>query len=165
MNRAAAETMPPESCELKRFRQKLHYSAIELVRSLGWVSRDKLVREVKNIFLWHWYKVETSRALDLNTLKDAVHKIKRMNKAHLLEHLIARDMCDTESDLAILTSKQRNKLVRVMVYVIKMSTEAQLKYIQDTVGVSAPIGLLTITEADQVIKRVEKWEAKILLSK
>ena len=165
MNRAEAETFPPVSKELRNFRKKLHWAARELVISYGWVARDKVIRECKNIFLWHFYKVETSKALTLDQIREAVHKIKRLNKQSMLTHLEARDVCDTENDLKILTSPQRNKLVRVMVYVIKMNTEAQLTYIEETVGIRTPIGLLTITEADQLIKRVEKWEAKILLHK
>lgn len=165
MNRAEAETLPPVSKELKIFRKRLHWAARDLVISYGWVARDKVIRECKNIFLWHFYKVETSKALTLEQIREAIHKIKRLNKQSMLKYLEARDVCDTENDLAKLTSKQRNKLVRIMVYVIKMGTEAQLNYIEETVSVRTPIGLLTITEADQVIKRVEKWEAKILLNK
>lgn len=165
MNRAEAETFPPVSKELKLLRKKLHWASRDLVVSFGWVAKDKIVREVKNIFLWHTYKVETSRALDLNTIREAIHKIKKISKAHVLEHLEARDLCDSENELLKLTSKQRNKLVRIMVYVLKLNTERQLNYIDECVNVRTPIGLLTMSEADVVIKRVEQWEAKVILNK
>ena len=165
MNRAEAETFPPVNKELKMYRQRLHIAARSLVISFGWIAKDKIVREVKNIFLWHTYKVETSRALDLDTIREACHKIKKLRREHVMEHLKARDLCDSENDLLKLTSKQRNKLVRIMVYVLKMDSARQAKYINDSVGYITPIGLLTMTEADIVIKRVEQWEAKVILNK
>lgn len=159
------ETFKPESQEIKNWRKKLHYRTRETIQSFGWASRDKIVREVKNIFLWKNYKVETSRALSLEQIREATHRIKRMNKDVLVQHLVARDVVDNENDLLLLSSKQRNKIVRIMVYVIKLSPAAQLTYIEETVSVKEPIGLLTVNEANEVIKRVEKWEANILLKK
>jgi hypothetical protein len=165
MNRAEAETFPPVSKELKLLRKNLHWAAQHLVTSFGWITKDKIVREVKSIFLWHTYKVETSRALDLDTIREAIHKIKKLNKDHILEHLQARNLCATENDLLKLTSSQRNKLMRIMVYVLKMDKIRQLNYINESVGHVTPIGLLTKTEANILIERVEQWEAKVLLNK
>lgn len=151
--------------EMKTLRKRLHFSARDLVWSFGWVMRDELIREVKNIFLWHTYKVETSRALTLDQLKDAFHKIKKMSREHIFIHLEARKFCNYETEIQQLTSNQRKRLIRVMVYVIKMDMDQQLEYIEKTIGKKYSIGELTRSEANLLIQRVERWEAKILLKK
>lgn len=151
--------------ELKHFRKQLHYGAQTLVRRYEWQERDALVREVKNIFLWHFYKVETSRALTLDQLKEAIGKIRRLKKESMLEHLEARQFCNSESQLKKLTEKQKNRLVRIMVYVLKLSLEKQLSYIEETLNVKTTIDGLTVSEANVLIQRVERWEAKIILNK
>ena len=70
--------------EMKTLRKRLHWAARDLVWSFGWVRRDELVQEVKNIFLWHSYKVETSRALTLEQLKEACHKIKKIQNQYFV---------------------------------------------------------------------------------
>lgn len=151
--------------ELKHFRKQLHWEAGRLVRKFEWLDRDKTVREVKNIFLWHFYKVETSRALTLDQLKEGIQKIKRLEKKSVLKHLEARNFIDVENQLHRLTDKQKKRLVRIMVYVLKLTLEQQISYIEKTVGIKTPIDGLTVFEADKVIQRVERWEAKVLLNK
>lgn len=152
--------------ELKHFRKELHRSAFKLVWSFGWVNRENLIREVKNIFLWTAYKVETSRALSLEQLKEGIRRIRKMPRSFVLNHLVdGRNFCTGENDLLQITSQQKKKLVRIMVYVLKLSLERQLSYIEETLNNKLSIEQLTVNEANTVIRRVEKWEAKILLKK
>lgn len=149
--------------EMKHLRKRLHFAARDLCWHFGWVRRDELTREVKNIFLWHTYKVETSRALTLEQLKEAFHKLKKMSREHVYEHLEARKFCNYETEIQQLTTPQRKRLIRIMVYVIKLTMEQQLAYIEKTIGQKLSIGELTRSEANLLIQRVERWEAKLLL--
>ncbi|MCE7856896.1 MAG: hypothetical protein DYG97_10180 [Ignavibacteria bacterium CHB3] len=151
--------------EMKTLRKRLHWAARDLVWSFGWVRRDELVQEVKNIFLWHTYKVETSRALTLEQLKDAFHKIKKMSREHTFIHLEARKFCDYETEIQQLTTKQKNRLIKVMAYVIKMSFDEQVAYIEKTLNKPMSIDQLTRSEANLLIQRVEQWETKLILKK
>lgn len=151
--------------EMKHLRKKLHLAARNLCCSFGWVKRNELTQEVKNIFLWHTYKVETSRALTEDQIKEAFHKIKKMKREHVYQHLEARKFCNYETEIQQLTTKQRNRLVRVMVYVIKMDLNQQVDYIEKTINKRLAIDQLTRSEANLLIQRVEKWEARILLNK
>lgn len=151
--------------EMKTLRKRLHWAARDLVWSFGWVRRDELVQEVKNIFLWHTYKVETSRALTLEQLKEACHKIKKMNREHIFHHLEARRFCNYETEIQQLTTKQKNRLIKVMAYVIKMSFDEQVSYIEKTLNKPMSIDQLTRSEANLLIQRVEQWEAKLILKK
>lgn len=151
--------------EMKRLRNRLHFAARNLCFSFGWVTRDELVKEVKNIFLWHSYKVETSRALSLEQLREAMHKIKKMSREHIFHHLEARRFCNYETEIQQLTTKQKNRLIRIMVYVIKMSMDEQIAYIEKTLNKQMSIDQLTRSEANLLIQRVEQWEAKLILKK
>jgi hypothetical protein len=161
------ETVEPDikTKEMKHLRKKLHLAARDICWSFGWVRRDELIREVKNIFLWHCYKVETSRALTEDQLKEAFHKIRKMKREHVYQHLEARKFCNYETEIQQLTTKQRSRLVRVMVYVIKMNMTQQVDYIEKTINKRLAIDQLTRSEANLLIQRLEQWEARILLKK
>lgn len=151
--------------EMKTLRKRLHWAARDLVWSFGWVRREELVQEVKNIFLWLEYKVETSRALSLEQLKEAFHRIKKIKREHIFHHLEARRFCNYETEIQQLTTKQKNRLIRVMAYVIKMNMDEQVDYIEKTINKRIAIDQLTRSEANLLIQRVEQWEARILLKK
>ena len=153
--------------EIKRLRKNLHYAITNRVHEFGWVVTDELVKDIKSFFLWFEFKVETSRdkRLDTFTLRTAIKRVKVFEKHLACAHLEKNNPHINFNDIDLRTQRQRNKLIRLMRYVLKMSWQRQLSYIEETIKRKDTIENISITEANELIRRLEKWEAKELIKK
>lgn len=147
------------------FRKKLHRTLQHRILEWGWICTDKTLDEVKRIFLWLFYKKETSKALDLFALKEAIEEAKKLDENLVIEVLEKRNEEFQLNNYKRNTHKQVCKLARIMRYVIGLKEDAIRDYIKETTGRRTYLSNLTVNEADAVIKRVEKWEAKITLER
>lgn len=151
--------------EKKCLRFRLHRIIVNLVWHWNWIPTNENIEKVKRTFLWVEYQVETSRALDIDTLKTAILNAKNYNREKMIEHLNNRYKDFHPNQFRRATIPQQAKLKRIFFFVIKMKDDAVIKYIEETIGRKSDINNLSINEANQVIRRVEKWEAKILTGK
>ena len=151
--------------ERNELRKRLHKAIRSRVYNWNWIPTDENVEKVKRTFLWIEFKVETSRSLDNEALKEAIGKAKNYDREKMIEHMDKRYKDFHPNQFRRATLPQQGKLKRIMFYVIKMKDDAAITYIEETIGRKTDINNLSINEANQVIRRVEKWEARILTGK
>lgn len=151
--------------ERNELRKRLHRAIRSRVYNWNWSPSDEIIEKVKRTFLWVECKVETSRSLDIDKLKAAITLAKNYDREKMIEHMDKRYKDFHPNQFRRATLPQQNKLKRIMVYVIKMKDDAIITYIEETINRKTDINNLTINEANQVIRRVEKWEARILTGK
>lgn len=155
----------PIAKERNYLRKQLHRAIANRVWNWNWIPSDENIEKVKRTFLWVEYQVETSRALDIDVLKSAMKTAKNYDREKMIAHMEKRYKDFHPNQFRRATLPQQGKLKRIFFFVIKLKDDAVIKYIEDTIGRKTDINNLSINEANQVIRRVEKWEARILTGK
>lgn len=151
--------------ERNYLRKKLHHAIRDRVWNWNWIATDENIEKVKRTFLWIEFQVETSRALAIEVLQSALKAAKNYDREKMIAHMEKRYKDFHPNQFRRATIPQQSKLKRIFFYVIKMKDDAAIKYIEETIGRKTDINNLTINEANSVIRRAEKWEAKILTGK
>lgn len=157
--------LDPLSKEKKELRKKLHKVIRDRLYKWNWVPSDENVEKVKRTFLWVEFMVETSRALNTEVLRSAIKLAKSYNREVMIAHMEKRYKDFSPNQFRRATIKQQAKLKRIFFFVIRMKDDAVIKYIEESIGRKSDINNLSIHEANYVIRRVEKWEARILTGK
>jgi hypothetical protein len=148
--------------ERNRYRQALHNDIIRRIKTFNLIDTPEVIERVKRVFLLKVMKVETSKALDIGGLKLARTRINEIKRDDLLSMLLDKYPEFTPRDYYLLSQKQRNKIVRILKYVMQLDSLGISTYVESSIGRYDWCGHVTMNEADKIIKRAEKWEAKQL---
>ena len=147
-------------------RIKLHQAITGKMKSIGLCTSPKVVEIFKRWYLWDYWNVETSRSLSLLQLKDAMKMLEVITQASAVSMLMAKyNAFETQREILKLTSGQKNKIIAIAKYKFELSHKDLKDYAKKRLHRDPYINQyftmdITIDEADQLIKALEKWEIK-----
>src|SRR3989339_1346180 len=104
--------------QLAKERKNLHLAFIKKVQSFGWVSKDENVTTIKGLYLLKVCKVETSRALSLEMLKQVQRDVQIVTREWMCTFLVENYFEFDLNNFQLCTKQQINKIIRVLKYVI-----------------------------------------------
>ncbi len=149
-------------------RMDLHNAIVKRMRELKFCTAAQIVEDFKRWYLWDYHNVETSKALSLQGLNDAIDMLssvvgKKAYEALMLKHT----SYEKETMLVKATIPQSKKITAVAKHRLKLSIDSLTKYAAETLKRQVYVGRYhnpdcTIKEADYLIKRLEGWEARAL---
>ena len=148
------------------YRKKLHREIVKKMMELKFCTSPEIIECFKRRYLFDCHNVETSRALDLAGLKNAVKMLGTLDARFMLRSILLHyKKLEHERELLRCTSGQIGKMQAVGIYQLKLKREALEDYAKTTLKREVSLYDMSIEEAHQVIKRLEEWEAKVLLGK
>ena len=148
------------------YRKRLHRAIVKRMMELNLCTSDDRIECFKRRYLFDCHSVETSRALDLVGLKNAIELLETVDASFMIKSILLHyKKYESIRDLERCSKGQVGKIQAVGLYQIKLSKEALADYSGTTLKRAVVMYDLSIEEAHQVIKRLEEWEAKVLLSK
>ncbi|MBU1096876.1 MAG: hypothetical protein KKB34_10380 [Bacteroidetes bacterium] len=152
-------------------RLELHKAIVKKMRYLNICTSETIVEAFKRCYLWDYHNVETSKALSLAGLNNAITMINDIQLKPILGSMLIRyQSYENTGDLLRYSQGQKNKIIAIAKYQLKIKPEALKKYAEATLernvyGNNYHALDVTVNEAHQVIMRLEKWEAKEILKK
>ena len=147
-------------------RNKLHLAIIKRMMELGFCTSVEIVESFKRRYLFDCHNVETSRALDLAGLRNAKDMLSSLTKEYMLKSILMHyKKYTSDRDLLRCTSGQVGRIQACGLYSLKLKKEALGDYANTTLKRDVQLYDMTVEEAHQLIKRLDEWEAKVLLSK
>lgn len=147
-------------------RNKLHLSIIKRMMELGFCTATEIVESFKRRYLFDCHNVETSRALDLAGLKNAKEMLGSLTKEFMLKSILMHyKKYSSDRDLLRCSSGQVGRIQACGLYSLKLQKSALEDYACTTLKRDVKLYDMTVEEAHQLIKRLDEWEAKVLLIK
>ena len=147
--------------DLARLRRELHKKIQNKLYSLNFCTHEGIVEDFKRTFLWDNFSIETSKSLDVAGLDKVAKAVESVTTKTVINALLLRfNKYVSPSDVQRCTPKQIDKIKAIAVYRLGMSNEGMFEYFGKSVNRKTHLFNLTISEADHIIKRLERWEAK-----
>jgi hypothetical protein len=141
------------------------------MRYLNICTSESIVESFKRCYLWDYHNVETSKALSLSGLNNAIAMVNDIQLKPMIGSMQIRYQSFANTgDILRCSAGQKNKIIAIAKYQLKIKPEALKKYAEATLernvyGNNYHALDVTVNEAHQVIMRLEKWEAKEILKK
>lgn len=146
-------------CIIKNMRIQLHRNIVGKLEQFGICPTPDVVENFKRPWLVHELKVETSKALaNVEDLQEALNKLESVTEDYILATLMKK--YEDKNRFVVLTIGQKKKLIKLSKYVLKLPMPKLRNYAEQTLGRKVWLFDLTKHEADILIKRLQKWEAK-----
>lgn len=166
LDRAEREDRPKVASAVLEYRKKLHHALIRRMMELKFCTSPDIIECFKRRYLFDCHSVETSRALDLQGLKNAIELLETVDANYMLRSIkLHYKKFDGDRNLLRCTSGQVGKIQAVGIHFLGLKKEALCEYAKSTLKREVTLYDMTVEEAHQLIKRLEEWEAKVLLSK
>lgn len=149
-----------------KLRKTLHRKIVSRMRELDFCTSPKIIENFKRWYLWDFHNVETSRSLSEEQLKNAINNLQLIRKEAAVSSISVKFTgYNSDRDLLRCSDGQVKNIHAVGLYQLNMSKDSLKKYIEKTLKRDVYLWDLTTEEAHQCIKRLEEWEAKVLMEK
>lgn len=149
--------------ELKKLRIRLHQTLVLHMKDIGLVTSANVIEDFKRWYLFTFWRVETSRALSELQLYEAIEHVKGVPLKEAVDGIMHKyKRYASEKELVKCTQNQINAIYAICIGSLKKTKEWMFNYIYSTLHRSGHKFNISFAEADTVIKRLEKFEAKVL---
>jgi hypothetical protein len=144
----------------------LHQAISEKMKNLGLCTAPAIVEVFKRWYLWDFHNVETSRALSLMQLKDAMKMLITVTQTTAVNALLTKyNIFESKRDVLKLTQGQANKIIAIAKYGIKINAKELKTFATKRLDRDPYINQyfamdITMEEANKLIQALEKWEVR-----
>jgi hypothetical protein len=160
---AVTEQKAVEVSELKRLRVRFHQAMVMHMKQIGFATTDQIIEQFKRWYLFTFWRVETSRAMSEKNLNEAIEHVHSVNIGEAVDGILHKyKNYASKKELIQCTQNQVNNIYAISLHSLKKSKKWMFNYIYSTLHRKGHKFNITFAEADTVIKRLEKYEAKIL---